>query len=137
MDRAIKFLSWTDWALSSGTLVVGLYLQNWYIVGGGVLGLLVAWYSPSKRIKAAMEKKFLRRTPSKRRDEADIAQADAFYAQGTAEGAGPEAPSPVVRGADYSRQWAAGTLYLHGSPHNLLRPEYLRFSGDSRRTDWV
>lgn len=130
MEKTLKFLSAFDWALSSGTLVVGLYLQNWLIVGAGCLGLLVAWYGPAARLKAYLATRFLRKTVAVKNDSSAVAQDDTFYAQALP----AEAP---VAAADYSRPLPAGRVFLHSSPFNRLKPPHLQLEQRSDLGGWA
>ena len=138
MEKALKYLSLTDWLLSIGTLVVGAYLQNLYIIGAGVFGLLMAWYSPAKRIKAAMSKKFLRKTPQTRTDEVHVAADDAFYEKTDQKEPALAANfAPVSVGQSYAMPLGQGSIYLHVSPHNELRAAHLKLSAQPGSYSWT
>lgn len=133
MEKTLKLLSAFDWILSAGTLAVGLYLQNWLIVGAGCLGLLVAWYGPAARLKAYLAKRFLRKTGAVKNDSGAVAQDDAFYEQALATDAPTVAPAPT----DYSRPMSGGRVFLHGSAFNQLKAPHLRLEHSEHSGNWA
>jgi hypothetical protein len=63
---------WLDFGLAAGSLVYGLYVQSLFWIAGSLLGFVLAWINPGKRIKEFL---FIRmRQPQ----ESAIAQASAF-----------------------------------------------------------
>lgn len=123
MQKTLKHLSTLDWVLSILTLAYGAWAQNPYFIGAGVLGLLLAWFSPAKRIQAKMANSAF---ASRRRvKEAAAAQA-AIDAVADTDATNHEAAaeaSPPKR-ADYSLRLAGyAPLRLNPSKHNRLRAD--------------
>ncbi len=64
-----SFFTHLDWATGFGCLAWGGYLvmtsglhaNSALWVGGGVLGLLIAWYRPAQRVNQALNRRFVRR----------------------------------------------------------------------------
>lgn len=135
MPTYLKRLSYFDWFLSVGTVLVGLYLWDPLVLAAGGLGMLMAWYGPAARVKAYLEKRFLRKTP-KHTDTGAVAAEDAFYDAERATQALPDAPVAGER-PDFRRGLASGPLYLHSSPHNQLKVHYLRLSPGDRASHWA
>lgn len=133
MEKTLKLLAAMDWVLSGGTLAVGLYLQNWFIVGAGCLGLLVAWYAPAARLKKYLAKRFLRKTPGVKNDSGAVAKDDQFYEAALAPAAQPAAPAA----SSFSQPLRAGKVFLHSSPHNRLKGPHLQLETPDTPSGWV
>jgi hypothetical protein len=132
MQKLLKYLTTLDWVLAIATIGYGAWTQTWWILGMGVLGLAVAWYSPAKRVQAKLANSTL--ASRRRAKEAAAAQA-AIDAVAESEGDGvPEAdPShssssatsgtPSTSGAPRSyaqRLTGYSAVRLHPSKHNRL-----------------
>ncbi len=123
MDKFLKIFNKLDWAMGGGTVVVGMYLQNWWLVAGGGVGLLAAWYKPAERIKRKLESKFLRKK-TVTSDAQKVQAEDEFYAQmGVAE-APLSTAEPVSETVSYTRSMRSGPVHLSISRHNVLKPEH-------------
>lgn len=128
MDKLLRIFVALDWLVGGLSILVGLYLQNWWVVAGGVLGLLAAYFKPAVIIKTKLEKKFLRKKV--KTEDSDVALAeDTFYAQVLGAEAGEAiAPAPVV--PQVPRAYTdplppyAG-VYLSKSRHNQVLPQYI------------
>lgn len=127
MEKLFKLLAAMDWLVSGGSVAYGLVTQNWWYVAGGVLGLCLAFYRPSERIRAVLEKRFLRKKA--RTDDSAVAQAeDVFYASVLGQLQDESAPAAAATGP---RQYhdtlpAYGRVLLSGSKHNQLRAEHVQ-----------
>ena len=117
-----------DWLVGGLSIVVGLYLQNWWVVAGGFVGLAAAYFKPAMIIKAKLEKKFLRKKA--KTDDSAVARAeDVFYAQmlgqqnlDDAVAQEPVALSPRTY-QDALPPYAG--IYLSGSRHNQVSVRHL------------
>jgi len=131
MDKLIRLLGTLDWLVAIGTLLVGLYLKNGWVIASGLLGLGLAWYQPARRIKAVLEKKFLRKMKPGELATAQVQHDEAFYAQvlGADESAAQAVPAGEALTAAPSRTYASAPLpyrgmYIGRRKHNLLRAEH-------------
>lgn len=68
-----------DWFVGGAFLVVGLYVQNWWIVAGGIVGLLSAYYQPALYLKNKLEQKLLAKGAATSDNAITVAE-EAFYA---------------------------------------------------------
>lgn len=122
MKKLLRIVYALDWLISLGTLALGLYWQNWWMVAGGILGLGLAYLKPAARIQAVLEKRFL---ASKRRvdDSTEVLAADAFYKKHL--GDTTEAPETVAAPAPRTFRAtlpAYSQVLLSASRHNALNP---------------
>lgn len=126
MEKLFKLLSAMDWLVSGGSVAYGLYAQNWWYVAGGLLGLGLAYYRPSERIRAVIEKRFLHKKA--RTDDSAVAQAeDVFYASVLGQLQDASAPSVSTGPRHYHDTLPAyGRVLLSGSKHNQLRAEHVQ-----------
>lgn len=126
MEKLFKLLAAMDWLVSGGSVAYGLLTQNWWYVAGGVLGLCLAFYRPSERIRAVLEKRFLRKKT--RTDDSAVAQAeDVFYASVLGQLQDESAPSVAAGPRHYHDTLPAyNRVLLSGSKHNQLRPEHVQ-----------
>jgi len=128
MNKLLKILNKLDWVVGAGTVLVGLYLLNGWVVASGVLGLLVAWYKPAERIKKKLEAKFLRKK-TVASDVHKVQAEDEFYAQmGVTE---PELSQPKapVTAVSYSNSLSSGPVLISSSRHNQLKVDHLNLAG--------
>lgn len=136
MNKLISYLSALDWLVSGCTLALGLYQQNVLLIGVGVFGLLLAWLKPAARVKAYLEKKFLRKKTAQSDTQAVLAE-DAFYAQ-VLDDDGAE-PSPAVSDtpANFSANLPAGALRFSGHRHNLVQARHLNLAPLPLSREWA
>lgn len=128
MNKLLKILNKLDWAVGGGTLLVGLYLLNGWIVASGVLGLLVAWYKPAERVKKKLEAKFLRKK-TVTSDVHKVQAEDEFYAQmGVTEPEPQSQPLPPANAVSYSNALSSGPVLISSSRHNQLKPDHLNLA---------
>lgn len=116
-----------DWLVGGLSILVGLYLQNWWVVAGGFMGLAAAYFKPALIIKEKLEKKFLRKKA--KTDDSDVAQAeDVFYAQMLGQPLDETAVQETVTLSPRTYRDAlppyAG-IYLSGSRHNQVSVRHL------------
>lgn len=137
MNNLIKYFSALDWFLSGVTVALGIYQQNPYVIAGGLLGLALAWYGPAARIKAKLEKKFLRKK-EKPSDTGAVLAEDAFYAQvlQTAPVAVKLVDTPSIP-LNFSGNLAPGTLYLSANRHNAVQPRHLNLLDPLAKRAWA
>ena len=148
MDKVIKNLSKLDWILGGATLAYGVATMNLFIAAVGVMSLLIAWFKPAVRIKAALEKRFFARKVEKSgvlATRSALAE-DAFYAEhlGAAEvelpPAAAESPAAISAPAplpSFLVTLPSGPYSLHSSRHNQLRPAHLNlFVGPDQKRVW-
>lgn len=131
MDKLIRLLGTLDWVVAVGTLLVGLYLKNGWIVASGLLGLGLAWYQPARRVKAVLEKKFLRKMKPGELATAQVQHDEAFYAQvlGAEESPAIAAPGGAAQPEHPPRTYASAprpyrSMHIGRRKHNQLRAEY-------------
>ena len=137
LNKTLKALNRLDWFLAGGTIAVGLYLQNWWVVGSGCIGLAAAWYRPAERIKARMEKKFLRKKAATS-DAKSVQAEDAFYAQVL----GQEPAADLVAKAaptagDFSAALQSGQFSLNPSRHSVLRYQHFNLAPAAEQRTWA
>jgi hypothetical protein len=129
MDKLFRIFTALDWFVGGISILVGLYMQNWWVVAGGVLGLITAYFKPALIIKAKLEKKFLRKK-AKTDDSAEALAEDSFYAQmlGQEAVAEPVAaePAPALPARTYRDALPpyAGA-YLSRNRHNQVAARHL------------
>ena len=75
MTNLIKKFSLLDWFVSLACLGYGIATQDWLWIGGGTLGLVIAYFKPAERFKTKLESKLL---ASKKNNSHD-AQAQGVY----------------------------------------------------------
>ena len=136
MNKLISYLSALDWLVSGCTLALGLYQQNVLLIGVGVLGLLLAWFKPAARVKAYLEKRFLRKKAVHSDTQAVLAE-DAFYAQVLDDGALDPAPAVSDTPANFSANLPAGALRFSGHRHNLVQARHLNLAPLPAARDWA
>lgn len=131
MDKLIRLLGTLDWLVAIGTLLVGLYLKNGWVVASGVLGLGLAWYQPARRVKAVLEKKFLRKMKPGELATAQVQHDEAFYSQvlGADESPVQAEPAGEAQTARPARTYASAPLpyramLIGRRKHNLLRVQH-------------
>lgn len=132
MDKLLRIFSALDWLVGGFSIVIGLYLQNGWVVAGGCLGLLAAYFKPALLIKAKLEKTILKKKP--KTDDSAVALAeDAFYATMLGSQAVPAAqdqpaaqPAPVVPRTYRDSLPGYGGVFLSASKHNQLKQAHLR-----------
>lgn len=138
INKALKALNRLDWFVAAGTVAVGLYLLNYWVIGSGLIGLAAAWYKPADRIKARLEKKFLRKKtqPS---DTAKTLQEDAFYAEmlGQAGDAGAAAGAEPAKPADYRGNVPLGALHLSQNPYSVVRYQHFNLAAATENRTWA
>ena len=141
MERNFKLLVKLDWTLAICTIIVGLYLLDWLVLGAGVLGLGVAWYGPAARMKVKLEGHFLKRR-AVRDDTVEVTAQDAFYA-GVLGNPDPSVSVDAVQEpgiaqpADFSRAVAPyGPMRLGVSRHNQLKPASFNLARGSSTPPW-
>jgi hypothetical protein len=117
MDKLLRIFTALDWLVGSVCLVTGVWTQNWWLAAGGLLGLVAAWYKPALRIKAVLDKKFVKKKTSSAETEAVLTE-DLFYAEAL-KAAGPSEK------ADFTRVLPTGPAYLTKSKHNILTIQVL------------
>lgn len=131
MDKLLRIFTAFDWVLGSGSLLLGLYLSNYWLVAGGVLGLLAAYYKPAQRIKTRLEKKLLAGRKRTTDDSGQVLAQDAFYAQVLGTGSSEDdAPSPAEAVSFVPRNYGGtvtsyGDVFLSGSKHNMARANHI------------
>jgi hypothetical protein len=125
MQKALSLFSTLDWVVAGGTIVAGVLLGQAWLVGLGLFGLLVAWYSPAKRVQGRLRRYLVKKhTPL---DQSQVvAREDEFYASLQASPT-PDAQSGSAVGAPLAPSFAPRTLTyaplrLNPSRHNLLKP---------------
>lgn len=127
MDKLLRIFVALDWLVGGLSILVGLYMQNWWIVAGGALGLLAAYFKPAVIIKNKMEKKFLRKKV--KTEDSDVALAeDTFYAQVLGAEESEVEPSPAVPLApraypDPLPPYAG--VFLSKNKHNQVLPQHI------------
>lgn len=136
MKKTLKTLRYVDWTLGIGTVIAGVLLGNKLVLVAGLLGLLVAWFNPAQRLKHAIEKRMVRKGSGKVDHTALTTHDDALY----------EAPalSDAQSGEvladekpNYSANPTTGKVFLHSSPHNLVKLTSLSFSYEGKPRDWA
>jgi hypothetical protein len=140
MDKLLRIFVALDWLVGGLSILVGLYLQNYWVVAGGTLGLLAAYFKPAVIIKNKMEKKFLRK--KKKTEDSDVALAeDTFYAQVLgAEAAEKVVAAPAVPQApraypDLLPPYAG--VFLSKNRHNQVLPQHIRLLADPAESESV
>ena len=73
MTNLIKKFSLLDWFVSLACLGYGIATQDWLWIGGGTLGLVIAYFKPAERFKTKLESKLL---ASKKKTVAVVAMAN-------------------------------------------------------------
>ena len=140
MSKLLKILTRLDWFMGGATLLVGLYLMNYWVIASGILGLLAAWYQPAARIKKYLEKKFLRKKEGSTDTQKAVAE-DAFYAQVLGTQSAPQpatsTPAPVARPLDYSGVLPAGQLRLNQSRHSVVQYRHLNLVAGAELRKWA
>lgn len=136
MKKTLKTLKYVDWILGIGTILAGIVMGSKLIVGAGLLGLLVAWYNPAERVKQAIEKRMVRKGSSNV-DHTAAAKADDALYEGTEPAAVADVASPTAETPNYSANPTTGKVYLHSSPHNLVKLTSLSFSHEGKTRDWA
>lgn len=128
MNKLLRIFVALDWLVGGLSIIVGLYLQNWWVVAGGVLGLLAAYFKPAVIIKAKLEKKFLRKKV-KTEDSAVALAEDNFYAQVLGAEAGdvvePAPALPQVPRAYPDPLPPYAGIYLSKNRHNQVLPQHI------------
>ena len=124
MNKLLKLLSTLDWVMGAGSIALGIYWNNYWLVAGGVLGLFAAYYKPAMLIKNLLEKKFLRKNTGSSDTQKALAE-DEFYAQMLQDEVSPvtasvSTPEGQAGPVNYGRSWQAGVVLLSGSRHNVL-----------------
>lgn len=139
INKTLSFLNRLDWFVAGVTLAVGFYLQNYWVIGSGALGMVAAWYRPADRIKAALEKKFFRKKAGV--SDAQKAQAeDAFYADVLGKPAAqPDIPQPssLPSRGDFTEALTAGQFRLNLGRHSVVRYEHLNLAPASAHRTWA
>lgn len=125
MQKLLTRLTALDWILSGATLAYGLWSKNPLIIGVGAVGLLIAWYSPAKRLQTKMANSSL---ASRRRAKESAAAQAAIEAVAEEEaakstlGAEPVATSELPPRNFSSQISAYAGMRLTPSKHNRLQP---------------
>jgi len=134
MEKLLSIFNALDWLVGGLSILVGLYMQNWWLVAGGALGLLAAYFKPAVIIKNKLEKKFLRKK-AKTDDSGAALAEDTFYAQVLGSAAGEVAePEPVVPQAPRAYPDplpAYAGIYLSSSRHNRVQLQHLRLVSET------
>ncbi|MNR71537.1 hypothetical protein D3C71_21670 [compost metagenome] len=126
MEKLLRFLGALDWVVATGTLVAAAILQSWWLAAAGALGLCTAYLQPAKRIRAWIEKRFVRKPDNGAASTAQVQHDDAFYAQvlGQADELPVAAAAPKRTYASPPVPYAG--MRLSRSKHNRLRVEHLQ-----------
>ncbi len=137
MDKFLKIFNKVDWLVAIGSLGAGLYLDNGWLLAGGVLGMGTAWYKPAERVKKVLEKKMLRKTPAPSDTHKVLAQDDFYQQMGVTE-APALAQEPVNQVRQFTRALKPGPVHLSASRHNVLKHEHLKLPTDQPvPTRWI
>lgn len=108
IQRLLFIFNKLDWFVGAAFLVVGLIVQNWWLVAGGVVGLISAYFQPAAKLKDKLEQKLLTKA-AVHSDNALTLAEDAFYANYHTE-------------ADTSQSAKQGGFQIWGVAHNQLCP---------------
>ncbi|KWU24752.1 hypothetical protein [Burkholderia cenocepacia] len=141
MDKLIRYLGTLDWVVAVCTLLAGLYFRNWWVVASGVFGVGIAYYQPAVRVKALLEKKFLRKMKPGELATSQVQQDEAFYAQVLGDENPAEAVEPVQPRTP--RTYASAPIPYRGTfvgrrKHNMLKVEHFNMfnGGDGGATHY-
>lgn len=118
IKRLLSLFNKLDWFVGGSCLMVGLYLMQPWLIAGGIVGLLSAYYQPAAYLSKRLEEKLLTKSAQTSQNEIALAE-DAFYAQHSAGDALEQARAEEAR----SRAARAPTLVIANSPHNHLTPQ--------------
>lgn len=127
MDTLLKFFNRVDWLMATACFIFGFYFSEPWLFLAGAISTFTAWYKPAERIKAKIEKRFLRKK-TVHSDNNKLASEDEFYKSmgvtetGEDESAQAQAPVALTYSATYLQ---SGPLRLHISRHNALSPTNL------------
>lgn len=80
IQNLLNIFNKLDWFVGGAFLAIGLYLQNWWIVAGGVIGLLSAYYQPAAKLKQKLESKLLAKGALTSDNATTLAEED-FYSK--------------------------------------------------------
>lgn len=132
MEKIIRLLGIVDWLVAIGSIAVGLYLKNGWVIGSGVLGLGIAYLQPAVWMKKKMEKWLVRKAKPGEVSTALVQHDEAFYADVL----GNSEPKVTVAAVSLpQRTYASPSLpyagtYIGRRKHNLLRPEHFNLYGE-------
>lgn len=120
MDNLLKFFNKVDWLLAIACFIFGIYTQNpWFLLAGSV-SVVTAWYKPAERIKAALEKKLLRKKKPGS-DNHVIEAEDEFYARHEPATSADSLKSNASTLNYSNTAIRPGPVFLHSSKHNMLK----------------
>lgn len=123
MDKVLQFLNKLDWVLAAATVVAGIYLQNWWLVSGGLIGFIVAWYKPAEKLQAKVKQRILRKKAANAPVDANLGEA--IYQEMASSAVSPiEAPPPRT----YRDGYPPLNIRVSSSKHNRLRAEHFNLA---------
>ncbi len=108
MDKFLKIFNKVVWLVAFGSLGAGLYLDNGWLLAGGVLGMGTAWYKPAERVKKVLEKKMLRKTPAPSDTHKVLAQDD-FEPQ--------QVGMPASKTREFAQNQGLGSFWCDNQEH--------------------
>lgn len=115
LNKLLFLFNKLDWFAGGTLLVVGLYLQNWWLVAGGVTGLLSAYFQPAAWLSQRLQEKILAKgVPLS--ENGVLTQEDEFYAQHLG---APILPTEPAQDSNEPR------MLIWNTPHNQLTREAL------------
>lgn len=131
MSKLIQFFSALDWLVGSFSLALGLYSGNAWLIAGGAIGLVAAYFKPAVRIQAYLEKKFIRK--KKPGEDSEVAMAeDRFYREMLGDGDEPlalaDAAAPARARTFADAPVPYGPLYISQNKHNRLSRSHIGIS---------
>jgi hypothetical protein len=126
MEKLIRYLGALDWLLATGTVAVGLWLQNWLLVAFGIAGMLMAYLQPAKRVNAYITKRMTRKRDPSAASTAQVQQDEAFYQEVLGEVLTADAGGSTPARTYASAPVPYGPTYLSASKHNQLKRPHLQ-----------
>lgn len=132
MEKLIRYLGALDWLVAGSTLAVGLYLQNYWVIGAGAIGLVTAYLQPAKRFQEYLGKKLIRKGPKKGDTTAQVLQDDAFYAAALVKTEPVTQAMPALPPRTYASP-ASGyrATFLSANRHNMLKVSHLNLYNET------
>lgn len=139
MDKTLKFFGALDWLVSGTCLILAVYLKNPWLAASGVLGLVLAYLQPAKKIQAVVAAKFGRKRGASTEGAVASAQDEAFYAEALGRNvpdldAAPDLPAPAPRSYASPMLGYSRTL-LSGNKHNQLKRAHLNLLVEQRKVN--
>lgn len=122
MEKLLKRLQFFDLFLSLGTLAYGVFSHNIWITAFGILGLVLAWFSPASKLQEKMKRysKNNRRIKAQEAAAKEAVEAVALTEQDVlpVEDFGAAQASEAK---PYARMYPGySSATIHPGPHNLL-----------------